>query len=211
MVECGKKRFIAWTSSILSISRGKEGSMRNSRRRALGAAFGALLQAFASSFFLQETRAENGAWQVPATKAVQSPENSSQHDMEHHGEDVMGFSQTKTAHHFLLTKDGGVIAVSAKDPQDTVSQDQIRMHLPHIATAFASGDFTDPMEVHEQTPPGVSTMKRLKAQIQYKFEEIDTGGRVLIHSDNTKAIDALHDFLRFQIREHHTGDSLKVK
>ena len=123
----------------------------------------------------------------------------------------MGFSQTKTAHHFLLAKDGGAIEVTAKDPKDTVSQDQIRMHLPHITTAFASGDFTDPMEVHDQTPPGVPTMKRLKAKIQYKFEETDTGGRVLIHSNNTEAIDAIHDFLRFQIREHHTGDSRKVK
>ena len=185
--------------------------MTRSRRRALGAAVGTLLLPFASSFFLQETWAENGAWQVPATQAVQSPESSSQHEIEHHGEDVMGFSQTKTAHHFLLTKGGGAIEVTAKDPKDTVSQKQIHMHLPHIATAFASGDFTDPMEVHEQTPPGVPTMKRLKAQIQYKFEETDTGGRVLIRSDNTEAIDAIHYFLQFQIREHHTGDSLKVK
>lgn len=179
--------------------------------RALGAAVGTLLLAFASSFFPQETRAGNDAWQVPAIQATKSPESSSQHDMEHHGEDVMGFSQTKTAHHFSLTRDGGVIEVSAKDPKDTVSQEQIRMHLSHIAAAFASGDFTDPMEVHDQTPPGVPTMKRLKAQIQYNFAETDTGGRVLIHSDNTEAIDAIHDFLGFQIREHHTGGSLKVK
>jgi hypothetical protein len=174
----------------------------------LGGGVGTLLLAFASPFFLQEARAENRPWEVPAIRAVQS---SFQHDMEHHGEDVMGFSQTKTAHNFLLTKDGGAIEVTAKDPKDTVSQNQIRMHLPHIATAFASGDFADPMEVHDQTPPGVPTMKRLKAQIQYKFEETDMGGRVLIHSDNTKARDAIHNFLRFQIREHHTGDSLKVK
>ncbi|MHB8485217.1 MAG: hypothetical protein ACYDCM_05740 [Candidatus Acidiferrales bacterium] len=123
----------------------------------------------------------------------------------------MGFSQTKTAHHFLLTKDGGVIEVSAKDPKDTMSEEQIRMHLQHITSAFARGDFTDPMEVHNQMPPGVPTMKRLKAKIQYKFEETDTGGRVLIHSNSAEALHAIHDFLRFQIREHHTGDSLKVK
>ena len=185
--------------------------MRISNRRALGATIGTVLLAFAGFFFLQETRAGNGAWQVPATQEPRSPESSSQHTMEHRGEDVMGFSQTKTVHHFLLTRDGGAIEVTAKDPKDAVRQNQIRMHLTYLATAFASGDFTDPMEVHDQTPPGVPTMKRLKAQIQYKFEETDTGGRALIHSDNTKAIDAIHDFLRFQIREHHTGDSLKVK
>lgn len=185
--------------------------MTTSRRRALGAVVGTLLLAFMSSFFVQETRAGNGAWPVPATQATQSPEKSSQHDMEHRGEDVMGFSQTKTAHHFLLTRTGGAIEVTAKDPKDTVSQDQIRMHLPHIAAAFGSGDFSDPMEVHEQTPPGVPTMKRLKGQIQYKFEQMDAGGRVLIHSENAEAIHAIHAFLQFQIREHHTGDSLKVK
>jgi len=185
--------------------------MRTSRVYALGAAVGTLLLALASSLFLQEARAENGAWQVPATQATQSTQSSSQHAMEHRGEGVMGFSQTKTAHHFLLAKDGGVIKVSAKDPKDTVSRDQIRMHLRHIATTFASGDFTDPMEVHGQTPPGVPSMKRLKAQIQYKFEDIDSGGRVLIRSDNAEAVHAIHDFLRFQIREHHTGDSLKIE
>ncbi len=108
--------------------------------------------------------------------------------MEHRGENVMGFSQTKTTRHFLLTREGGVIEVTAKNAKDTVSQERIRMHLPHIASAFASGDFTDLMEVHVQTPPGVPTMKRLKAQIQYKYEETNTGGRVLIHSDNLKAV-----------------------
>jgi hypothetical protein len=189
----------------------QEGKMRISNRCGLGSAIGTLLLAFAGPFFLQGARAGKSAWQVPATQDVQSPGSPSQHDMEHHGEDVMGFSQTKTAHHFLLRRDGGVIEVTAKDPKDTVSQNQIRMHLPHITMAFASGDFTHPMEVHDQTPPGVLTMKRLKAQIQYKFEETDTGGRVLIHSHNAEAIQAIHDFLRFQIREHHTGDSLKVK
>jgi hypothetical protein len=181
------------------------------RKHGLESAAGTLLLTFAVSFFLQEAQAGNSTWQVPSIQEVQSPESSSQHDMEHHGEDVMGFSQTKTTHHFLLTRDGGVIEVAAKNPKDTVSQNQIRMHLPHIATAFASGDFTDPMEVHDQMPPGVPTMKRLRAQIQYNFEQTDTGGRILIHSGNTKAIDAIHTFLRFQIREHHTGDSLKVK
>jgi hypothetical protein len=189
----------------------EEGSIRTSRMRTLVAAICILLLAFAGSFFPQETRGENGAWQVPTTYAIQSPESSSQHTMVHRGEDVMGFSQTKTAHHFSLTRNGGVIEISAKDPKDTVSQEQIRMHRPHIATAFASGDFTDPTEFHDQTPPGVPTMKRLKAKIQYKFEEIDTGGRVLIHSENAEAIHSIHDYLRFQIRERYTGDSLKVK
>jgi hypothetical protein len=31
--------------------------------------------------------------------------------------------------------------------------------------SFAAGDFEDPMEVHNETPPGVPVMKNLKSTI----------------------------------------------
>jgi hypothetical protein len=83
------------------------------------------------------------------------------------------------------------------------------MHLQHIEHAFKSGDFNIPMFVHDRTPPGVPTMKRLKQQIQYKYEPVENGGRVAISSGNTQAVKAVHEFLAFQIREHRTGDAMK--
>jgi hypothetical protein len=121
----------------------------------------------------------------------------------------MGFSHEKTTHHFRLTKDGGAIEVSANDPNDTESRDQIRHHLTHIAGMFSAGNFNAPMFIHDQTPPGVPAMKRLKSQIKYEFENMESGGRVKISSSNREAIDAAHEFLRFQIAEHQTGDPLK--
>ena len=126
------------------------------------------------------------------------------------GEQGMGFSQAKTTHHFLLKPDGGVIAVSAKDPKDADSRDQIRMHLTHIAKAFAQGDFDIPMFVHDQVPPGLPAMKRLSAQIQYRFKQTDEGGQVSLSSTSPEAITAIHDFLKFQIREHKTGDPVAL-
>lgn len=120
----------------------------------------------------------------------------------------MGFDQQKTTHHFLLTKDGGVIQVTANSPDDKASIDQIRMHLEHIAGAFASGDFDIPMFVHDQTPPGVPVLKRLRKKLAYKVEFMDGGGRVVIHTADSKALQALWDFLRFQIMQHKTGDAL---
>ena len=120
----------------------------------------------------------------------------------------MGFDQEKITHHFLLTKDGGVIQVTAKAPDDKTSIDQIRMHLEHIAGAFSSGDFDIPMFVHDQTPPGVPVLKRLRKKLAYKVEFMDGGGRVAIHTADPKALHALWDFLRFQITEHKTGDPL---
>jgi len=65
------------------------------------------------------------------------------------------------------------------------------------------------MLIHAQTPPGVSEMKRLKGKISYRFEQNKSGGMVLISTSDRQALSAIHDFLRFQIREHETGDPLK--
>jgi hypothetical protein len=149
---------------------------------------------------------------APASQP-QSAQESHQHsmDMQGRGDTGMGFSQTKTTHHFILAKDGGVISVEANDAKDTASRDQIRMHLAHIAKMFADGNFDIPMFVHDQVPPGVPVMQSRKSAIHYRFEETKQGGRVVITSSDPDAISALHDFLSFQIREHKTGDSVAVQ
>lgn len=135
------------------------------------------------------------------------------HDMMKRGEDKqgMGFSQDKTTHHFLLSKEGGTIQVTANSADDKTSRDQIRMHLKHLSQAFQSGDFTIPMFVHDQTPPGVPVMQKLKDAITYKFQEVENGGRVVINTSNPEALKAVQEFLRFQIAEHKTGDAVEVK
>jgi hypothetical protein len=127
--------------------------------------------------------------------------------MQSRGDAAMGFSQTKTTHHFILMKDGGMIRVEANDPKDAESRDEIRMHLAHIAKSFAAGDFDIPMFVHDQVPPGVPLMQTKKNEIRYRFEETQNGGQVVITSSDEAALSAIHDFLAFQIREHQTGDS----
>ena len=129
-------------------------------------------------------------------------------DVNRRGDHEMGFSHEKTTHHFRLSKDGGVIEVTANDPNDTESREQIRQHLGHIATMFSAGNFNAPVLIHDQTPPGVPAMKRLKSQIKYEFENVESGGRVKITTSNREAIEAVHEFLRFQITDHQTGDPL---
>ena len=98
---------------------------------------------------------------LPLLRPAQDNKPSSpDQSLEQRGNQGMGFDQQKITHHFLLTKDGGVIQVTANSPDDKTSIDQIRMHLEHIASAFGSGEFDIPMFVHDQTPPGVDVMKR---------------------------------------------------
>jgi hypothetical protein len=126
------------------------------------------------------------------------------------GDHVMGFSHEKTTHHFRLYADGGAIEVTANNAKDTESRGQIRMHLSHIAVMFAAGNFRAPMLIHDQVPPGIPTLQRLKADVSYRFEEIPDGGRVRIATKNKEARSAVHEFLKFQIFDHRTGDILAV-
>lgn len=141
----------------------------------------------------------------------ESNEMRAMNAMNARGDKAMGFSQGKTAHHFRLFSDGGAIEVEVKDAQDASSRDEIRQHLSHIARAFASADFELPMFIHDQVPPGVEVMKRLKAEISYEFEKTESGARVRIKTSNAEALAAVHDFLRFQIKEHQTGDALETR
>jgi hypothetical protein len=122
----------------------------------------------------------------------------------------MGFPQDKTTHHFHLMSDGGSIEVAANDSGDKTNTEAIRSHLTHIAMMFSKGDFSTPMFIHDGIPPGVTTMKLMKSAIHYSYEETTSGGRVMIKSDDAIGVAAIHDFLRFQITEHQTGDSVQV-
>jgi len=130
--------------------------------------------------------------------------------VDHHGDAVMGFSHEKTTHHFRLSATGGSIEVTANDPKDDASVAAIRSHLTAIAKQFAEGNFDAPMMIHGTTPPGTETMKASKA-IRFEYESLPAGGRVRIVTDDRQSIGAVHDFLRFQIEEHRTGDPTTVK
>jgi hypothetical protein len=128
-----------------------------------------------------------------------------------HGDHVMGFSHEKTTHHFELHYFGGVIDVSANDVKDTESRDQIRGHFHHIAQMFADGNFNVPMLVHSTAVPGTATMTRLKDQLHWDLQETPRGARITITADNKEALDAVHQFLRFQIEDHKTGDCTAIR
>jgi hypothetical protein len=145
-------------------------------------------------------------------QANQSHQNHDSHLMKvnQDGDKVMGFSHEKTTHHFRLFADGGAIEVTANNADDAESRAQIRKHLSHITRMFAAGNFDAPMLTHGKTPLGVPVMQKMKEEIGYKYEEIERGGRVRISTDSKEALSAIYEFLRFQITDHQTKDSIDV-
>jgi hypothetical protein len=124
-----------------------------------------------------------------------------------HAEHAMGFSQSASKHAFRLFSDGGAIEVRSADAATVKA---IREHLQMIAKEFAAGDFAKPRAVHDQMPDGAAAMKDLRRSIDYRYSEIESGGRVRITTKDSRALEAVHAFLRYQIREHKTGDTTEV-
>lgn len=122
------------------------------------------------------------------------------------GDAVMGFDHQRTTHHFTLWSDGGEIRVEANSAGDTASVALIRNHLKEIAGTFSDGDFSMPVQIHGKLPTGAATMKRLRTSIVYHWEATERGARVLILTRDRRAREAVHEFLRFQIADHRTGD-----
>lgn len=126
------------------------------------------------------------------------------------GDKTMGFSHKKTKHTFRLLEDGGAIEVRVNDPSDEESLIKVRSHLREITTEFPAGNFDAPFMTHGKMPPGVPVMQRLSKEINYNFEEIENGARVRLSTKNPEALKAIHEFMRFQIEDHQTGDTTEI-
>jgi hypothetical protein len=126
--------------------------------------------------------------------------------VDHRHDEATGVAHEGTVHHFLLAKDGGSIRLEVTDAGKVEARDRIREHLQVVARSFASGDFSLPMAIHDQVPPGAEVMRKRKSAIRYWYEPTDKGGVVRISTRDARALDAVHAFLRFQIRDHGTND-----
>ena len=131
-------------------------------------------------------------------------------ELKERGKAAMGFDQDRTTHHFRLSETGGGIEVVTNDPADVEGRDQIRIHLRGIAADFANGNFAKPFMTHGEMPPGVKTMQARRNTLSFTYEDKPDGGMVRITTHDGKTTKAVHDFLRYQIHEHVTGDPLTV-
>ncbi|HYC60738.1 MAG TPA: hypothetical protein VEK79_14335 [Thermoanaerobaculia bacterium] len=127
-------------------------------------------------------------------------------EVDQRGDKVMGFSHEKTKHTFRLLEDGGAIEVRANDGADAESIAAIRSHMREIAKEFTAGTFTKPQEIHARMPDGVDVIKELGAAVTFQYEELERGARVRVKTEDARGREAVHAFLRFQIKDHRTGD-----
>jgi hypothetical protein len=129
--------------------------------------------------------------------------------VDHRHQRTTGLPSDGIVHHFLLNADGGSIQLEVKDPKQVEGRERVREHLRKVAREFAAGDFSLPTRIHAEVPPGVNTMKARRDAIRYTFSETPRGGAVAIATTDPEALAAVHEFLRFQISDHGTGDPIE--
>ena len=93
-----------------------------------------------------------------------------------------------------------------RDPEDPVGEATIRRHLRDIAARFERGDFTLPSVVHDTVEvPGTRVMAERRRRIKYRMKTLPRGGEVRIVTTDPTALQAVHEFLAYQRREHRAG------
>jgi len=122
--------------------------------------------------------------------------------MQMRGAHVMGVDQYTSHHRFVDLPDGGRIELQ-RDVPDTAGAARIRAHMREIASMFATGDFRDPMLVHDEHVPGTGVMAARRALIRYTPYDLPRGGGVRITTRDAAALRAVHEFLAFQRAAHH--------
>jgi len=117
------------------------------------------------------------------------------------GQEAMGVDQYTSAHRFDPLPEGGRIELQ-RDTADSAGVETIRAHMRDIAERFSRGDFAIPGFVHAGDVPGTRVMAERKAQITYEARELPGGAEVRIRATDPAAVDAVHEFLAFQRRDH---------
>jgi hypothetical protein len=119
------------------------------------------------------------------------------------GRVAMGVDQYTSAHRFEPLPDGGQITLT-RNSADPAGVKQIRAHMAGIAAAFRRGDFTIPGFVHDRTVPGTAIMAARRDRISYRADTVPLGGSLRLHSTDSAAVSAIHQFLAFQRRDHRS-------
>jgi hypothetical protein len=99
------------------------------------------------------------------------------------------FNVPETVNHIQLQRNGGVIVATAANPEDPMNVLAIQTRMAQVAMT------------------GLPELKALGNHVKYTFESNVDGAQLFIRTADPAALNALHDFLRLEIRALDTGDT----
>jgi len=124
---------------------------------------------------------------------------------------TLGTDIDKVAQHYYLVKNGGVIELTAKDPNDTATIKAIQKYLDMQKDLFEKGKNETEAEVHGKVPAGQPLLKKMRNDINFFTSKTENGAVLRMFTVNDQARQAVYDFMKFEIGEHQTGDALTAE
>jgi hypothetical protein len=126
-----------------------------------------------------------------------------QSEVAQRGARVMPFSLAATSHVFTKTRDGGIQRVIARNEADAKQTRLIREHLHRIRQEFASGDFSDPAQIHGDDMPGLAKLKAARpGRLTVSYQEVKGGAQLVYRSSDPELVAALHEWFDAQLFDH---------
>ena len=112
-------------------------------------------------------------------------------------------------HAFVPNQRGGVqtVMVPNRDPKQI---SLVRSHLRKEATAFASGDFSDPASIHGRAMPGLGLMQAGSAKIHMVYSDMPNGARITYSTTDPELIAAIHRWFKAQVGDHGSHALMKM-
>jgi hypothetical protein len=118
------------------------------------------------------------------------------------GAQVMPFDLEQTMHVFQSLEDGGLQAVTAKDPANREQIALIQAHLKAEADKFRRGDFSDPATIHGQDMPGLAALQAGAGQIDVHYTPLPDGGQIRYTTTEPALVHAIHQWFTAQRADH---------
>ena len=124
------------------------------------------------------------------------------------------YDRHRVVHHFYLYTDGGLMTLAVSDPSDAETRKAVRACVQRVSQLMVMGDLAKLREQFGENVPGLDRIveaRARKATITVRSSTPDEGSQIILTTADPIALQALHDFLRFQIADLNTGDSPEVR
>ena len=124
------------------------------------------------------------------------------------------YDRHRVVHHFYLYPDGGMMTLVVTDPADTETRKAVRTFVQRVSQLMVMGNLALLRDQFGQGVPGldrIAEARARKATITVRSSTPDEGSQIIFSTADPVTIQALHEFLRFQIDDLKTGDSPEVR
>ena len=107
-----------------------------------------------------------------------------------------------------------LLLLAVTDPSDAETRKAVRAYVQRVSQLMVVGNLARMREQFGESVPGpnrIAESRGRKATITVHSSAPDEGSHIIFSTRGVRRIEGLHEFLRFQINDLKTGDSLEVR